>query len=106
MASKGSSRSSDRGCWRCSIMLLRAGRRPPPDTERSHKIAGSLWALIQGDLRILYFFDVGKVVICAAAFVKKSQKTPKDEIARAEAAASRYKNAKKAGRVEVEEESE
>lgn len=77
---------------------------PPSDTERSHKIAGAIWELIQGDLRILYFFDEGKVVICATAFVKKSQKTPKDEVARAEAAASRYQDAKRAGRVEIEEE--
>jgi len=38
--------------------------------------------------------------------VKRSRKTPKDEIARAEAAASRYQDAKKARRVEVEEDSE
>lgn len=79
---------------------------PPSDAERSHKIAGAIWELIHGDLRILYFFDAGRLVICTTAFVKKSQKTPNDEVVRAEAAASRYQNAKKAGRVEVEEESE
>lgn len=79
---------------------------PPPDTERSHKIAVAIWELIHGDLRILYFFDAGRLVVCTTAFVKKSKKTPTDEIARAEAALSRYQDAKKAGEVEVEEEAE
>lgn len=37
-----------------------------------------------GDIvRILYFFDKGKLVILTNGFVKKSQKTPKAEIKRA-----------------------
>lgn len=86
-----------------ALLAKVAEEGPPRNTERAHKIAGPIWELIHGGLRILYFLDEGRVVICTTAFVKKSQKTPMDEIARAEAAASRYREAKKARRIEVEE---
>jgi phage-related protein len=79
---------------------------PPSDTERSHKITGAIWELIHGDLRILYFFDAGRLVVCTTGFVKKSKKTPTVEIARAAAAFDRYQDAKKVGRIEVEEDAE
>lgn len=78
----------------------------PRNTERAHKIAGPIWELIHADLRILFFVDAGQVVVCAAAFVKKSRKVPRIEISRAEAVESRYQESKHAGRLTVEEESE
>ena len=34
-----------------------------------------------GDIvRILYFFDKGRIILCTNGFVKKQQKTPRSEI--------------------------
>lgn len=40
--------------------------------------------------RVLYFFIVGKTIILTNAFVKKTQKTPKEEIERAKAYRQEY----------------
>ena len=61
----------------------------------SHQIDGPIWEFIRGDLRVLWFYDAEKVVICSHGFVKKRQKTPKSEIEKAKAAHARY-NADKA----------
>lgn len=40
-----------------------------------------IYEFVAGRLRLLFFFGApGRVVICSHMFVKKSQKTPKDEI--------------------------
>jgi phage-related protein len=60
-------------------------------TEISHQIAGDIWQLEKGDLRILYFYDRGRVIILSHGFVKQSRKTPRSEIQRAQEALQRYR---------------
>lgn len=69
-----------------------------------HHIAGEIWEFIQGDLRLLYFYERGRVVVCSHGFLKQSRKTPQSEIARAEQWQERYRTARAAGRLVVEEE--
>ncbi|SEL61131.1 type II toxin-antitoxin system RelE/ParE family toxin [Ectothiorhodospira marina] len=56
---------------------------PPRNTDISHKLDGEIWEFIRGRLRVCWFFDEGRVVICTHGFVKKSQKTPSAEIRKA-----------------------
>ena len=50
---------------------------PPRNTEICHKIEGEIWEFIKGRLRVFWFYDEGKVVVCTHGIVKKQQKTPK-----------------------------
>lgn len=77
---------------------------PPRNVERSHKIAGDIWELLRGDLRTLWFYGEGRIVVLAVGFVKKSQKTPKAEVAAAERALERFRAAERQGTLEIEEE--
>ncbi len=56
---------------------------PPRNTEISHQIKGKLFEFVQGGLRVLWFYDEGKLIICTSGFVKKGQKTPQSEIGHA-----------------------
>ena len=53
---------------------------PPRNTEISHQIKGKLFEFIQGRLRVLWFYDEGRLIICTGGFVKKRRKTPRGEI--------------------------
>ena len=52
----------------------------PRNAEISHKLAGDVWEFVQGDLRLLYFRDRDRVVVCSHALVKRGRKVPKGEI--------------------------
>ncbi|WP_175560281.1 type II toxin-antitoxin system RelE/ParE family toxin [Butyrivibrio sp. YAB3001] len=48
-------------------------------------------------VRILYFFDKDKIIIATNGFIKKQQKTPKNEIALAKKRRTDYHRRKEAG---------
>lgn len=48
--------------------------------EMCHNIADEIYQFKKGSIRVAWFYDAGKMVICCHAFVKKSQKTPKETI--------------------------
>lgn len=57
-----------------------------PDTFRPeicHQIDGPIWQFRSGDVRILWFYREGHVVVCSHGFVKKRAKTPARDIAKA-----------------------
>ena len=60
-------------------------------TEISHQIAEDIWQIEKGDIRILYFYDKGRVIILSHGFVKQSQKTRPAEIQRAQNALRRFR---------------
>jgi phage-related protein len=76
---------------------------PPRRTEQSHKISGEIWEFIEGDLRVLWFYDEGRVVVCTTGFVKKSRKTPESELSFAKGELARYFAAKARGALVMEE---
>ena len=51
-------------------------------------------------VRILYFFDYGRIIIATNGFVKKQQKTPKSEIELAKKRRKDYYSRKEAGTYE------
>lgn len=71
-----------------------AAQGPPRNTEISHQLGSGLWELIQGRLRVLWFYDEGKLIICSHGFVKKQQKTPLRELERAQEHQRQYFAAK------------
>lgn len=77
---------------------------PPRNTERSHTVAEEIWEFIQGDLRVLWFYGKGQVVVLAVGFVKKSRKTPRAEIGAAERTLARFREASRLEALEIEEE--
>ena len=60
----------------------------------SHRIEGDVWQTEQGRVRILWFYDKGRVIVCAHGFVKRTQKTPEREKAVARQALADYRAAK------------
>lgn len=77
---------------------------PPRNTEISHKIRGEIWEFIKGRLRILWFYDQGRVIVCTHGFVKRTKKTPKQEISRAERIRRDYLAAKDNNMMTIQEE--
>jgi phage-related protein len=76
---------------------------PPKNTDINQKIKGDIWEFTPGRIRVLYFFDQGKLIVCSHMFVKKTQKTPAREIQRAEEIRARYLADKAQGALEIEE---
>lgn len=73
------------------------------NAAQAHQVDASqkIYELIAGGVRVLYFQgESGQVVICTHMFLKKTQKTPPKEVARAVRAKKDYQQAAKAGQVE------
>jgi phage-related protein len=56
-----------------------------------------------GGVRIIAFWDAKRMIICTHGFMKKSQKTPKPEIEKAETGRKAYFTTKAAGKLVYEE---
>ena len=50
--------------------------------------------MIHGSLRVLFAHNGNHLILCTSGFVKKSQKTPKREIQRAERILAEFRNAR------------
>ncbi len=74
---------------------------PPRNTEISHQIKGKLFEFIQGRLRVFWFYDEGRLIICTSGLVKKGRKTPKNEIDHAMTIMNKYFENKKQGELQV-----
>jgi len=85
------------------LLEFTAEQGPPRNVDVSHKIAGEIWELIAGRLRVLWFYDEGRLIVCSHGFVKRTKKTPTGELSRAQDAYDVYRAAKKAGRLKVED---
>lgn len=75
-----------------------------PD-EISHYVdkKEKIWEFISGDIRLLWFYSnsVRKVIICSHAFIKKSRKTPKSDIAKAIRIKKQYEKAAEQDRIVI-----
>jgi len=63
-----------------------------------------LFEFIQGRLRVLWFYDEGRLIICTGGFVKKGRKTPRSQIEHGIQAMNKYFQDKKLGEVYIYEE--
>lgn len=74
---------------------------PPRNTEVSHQVGAAVWELRQGRLRVLWFYDVGRIVVCSHGFVKRTSKIPAREIDLARANRARYLRARERRQIEI-----
>jgi phage-related protein len=71
-----------------------AANGPRLGAEKCHQIHGEIWELIYGSLRILFAHEGDQLIVCTSGFIKKSQKTPKKEIKRAERILREFREAR------------
>ena len=76
---------------------------PPRNTAISHQIEPEIWQIEEGRLRVLWFYDSGKLIIASHGFVKRTQKTPEGEKRMAREALRRYRAAKLRGAIRMME---
>jgi hypothetical protein len=63
------------------IMDHTAEAGPPKDEEKSKPLRQGIFEFrTKGGLRLLWFYDEGRVVICSNGYIKQGQKTPNAEI--------------------------
>lgn len=74
---------------------------PPRNVKICHQIDDEIWQIELGRVRILWFYDEGRVVVLANGFVKSSQKTPEAEKSLARAALKEYRKAKARRRLKI-----
>jgi phage-related protein len=74
---------------------------PPRNTEISHQIKGEIYEFIQGRLRVLWFYDEGRLILCTQGFIKKTQKTPASEIEQAIKTREKYFREKGKGPLKI-----
>jgi phage-related protein len=87
---------------RMLALLGRVTREGPPrNTEITHQIKGKLFEFIQGRLRVLWFYDEGRLIICTSGFVKKERKTPRSEIDHAIRLMDGYFKDKKKAQIQI-----
>jgi phage-related protein len=70
----------------------------------SHQIEPEIWQTEQGRVRILWFYDRGRVIVCSHGFIKQTRKTPEAERAMARQTLWEYRAARAAGDIRIEEE--
>ena len=87
---------------RVLALLKRVARDGAPrNPDICHQIEGKIYQFAQGRIRVLWFFDEGKIIICTHGFVKKTPKTPNREVNHAKALMKNYFEAKGKGRIEI-----
>ena len=74
------------------------------NTEVSRPLGFGIYEFKRGNLRVLWFYDSGRVIVCTHGFVKKGQKTPRQQIDTAQRHMERYLTAKGENTLEVSDE--
>ena len=80
------------------IMDHTADAGPPKDEEKSKPLREGIFEFrTKGGLRLLWFYDEGRVVICVNGYIKQGQKIPNAEIDAAIQWKNKYFVAKRSG---------
>ena len=80
------------------IMDHTAEAGPPRDEEKSKLLREGIFEFrTKGGLRLLWFYDEGRVVICVNGYIKQGQKIPNTEIDAAIQWKNKYFTAKRSG---------
>jgi phage-related protein len=68
---------------------------PPKDAEKSKRLRDGIFEFrTKGGLRLLWFYDEGRLVVCVNGYIKQGQKTPNEEIEQALQWKNKYFEAK------------
>ncbi len=89
-------------------LLDRVSRTGPRELndDISHLLDDDIFEFIRGQVRVLWFYDSGKVIVCCQALVKKSKKIPRRDIDHAKDVRSTYLAAKQAKTLQIQREPE
>jgi hypothetical protein len=80
------------------IIDYMADAGPPKDEEKSKRLREGIFEFrTKGGLRLLWFYDEGRVVICVNGYIKQGQKIPNAEIDAAIQWKNKYFTAKRSG---------
>ncbi len=71
----------------------------PANEQKFRHLGDGLYEFKADSLRVVCFQEPGRLILCSHGFVKKQQKTPRAQIAKAEAVRARYEAARRAGTV-------
>lgn len=74
---------------------------PPRNADLKHQLDDGIYELRKGQLRVVFFTDAGKLIICSDGFLKKTRKTPPREIEAARQARKQYQEARDANQLEI-----
>jgi len=75
-----------------------ADHGPPENKEKCRHLEEGIYEFkTSGGIRVLWFWDEDRMIVCTHAFVKKQQKTPLGEIEKAKRLRGRYFRDKSAG---------
>lgn len=99
--------ADDRADFVQVVALLRrtALMGPPKDERKSRPLDDHIYELkTGGGIRIPYFFDAGRVIICTEAVKKPKKNELRTIIERAAAARCRYLQAKRANAIRIDRE--
>lgn len=77
---------------------------PPKNSDLKHNLSDGIYELRKGQLRVLYFTDKGRLIICSHGLIKKTGKVPKKDIDRVKKARNRYLDAQRRDLLEILEE--
>jgi hypothetical protein len=75
-----------------------ADHGPPRNEEQSRDVGGDVFELKFKAIRILWFYDAGKIIICSHGFFKGAKKIQNANIARAQERRNAYQDQKKLGK--------
>lgn len=79
---------------------------PRLNSNLSHQLRGDIYEFIKGRIRVLYFCERGRVIVCTHALIKKKQEIGNAEINRAEEVMRIYRDALQRNTLEVLEDNE
>ena len=87
-------------------LLERAAVSGPPkhNIEICRPLDSNIYEFKRGDLRVLWFYDSGSVIVCTHGFVKKGQKTPRQQIDTAKRHLATFQAAKRSNTLEINDE--
>jgi phage-related protein len=74
---------------------------PPLNTSICHQIEDGIWQVEAGRIRVLWFYDEGRMIVLSHGFIKATQKTPEQEKRTARENLRRYKDAKRRNTIRV-----
>lgn len=82
-------------------MLVTAAIHGPTHFHKDvcHNIADEVFQFTKGDIRVAWFYDAGKMVICCQAAIKKGKKTPQPFIDASVACLQEFKLQKARGNI-------
>ncbi len=79
----------------------------PKNNQKVNTLGDGLFEFkTTGGLRLIGFWDAGRIILCTNGFLKKRQTTPPNEIATATKWKKAYENAKKANKLKFTEDNE